>query len=99
MSTAPNESTSDGASPGPIARPKRIRWGGIIFFKVEEIVFEAPRYRFAEESEVFETILHLPAGSARNVEGQDEENPIVLEGYQAAHFDALLKVLYPTWVL
>ncbi|RXW18250.1 hypothetical protein EST38_g7604 [Candolleomyces aberdarensis] len=90
------ESTSDGTSPGPIVRPRPTRWGGTIFFKVEEIVFEAPRYRFAEHSEVFETMFHLPAGSDGIVEGRDEKHPIALEGYQAAHFHALLKILYPT---
>ena len=64
--------------------------------QVEEIVFEAPRYRFAEHSEVFETLFHLPAGSDVTVEGLDKDHPIVLEGYQASHFHALLKVLYPT---
>ncbi|KAJ2930409.1 hypothetical protein H1R20_g6732, partial [Candolleomyces eurysporus] len=96
MSTALNEPSNDGTFPGPIAHRKRIRWGGITFFKVEESVFEAPRYRFAEYSEVFETMFQLPAGSDGNVEGRDEEHPIVLEGYRAAHFDALLAVLYPT---
>ena len=64
--------------------------------QVEEIIFEAPRNRLAECSEVFETMFRLPSGSDGRVEGQDEEHPIVLEGYQAAHFHALLKVLYPT---
>ncbi|KAJ2924444.1 hypothetical protein H1R20_g12649, partial [Candolleomyces eurysporus] len=97
MSTAANESASHTtASPRPILRPKSKRWGGTIFFKVEEIVFEAPRSRFAEHSEVFETMFHLPVGSDGAVEGRDEEHPIVLEGYQAVHFDSLLNVLYPT---
>ncbi|RXW11471.1 hypothetical protein EST38_g14384, partial [Candolleomyces aberdarensis] len=97
MSTGLNESASDATtSPGPILRPKPIRWGDIIFFKVEEIVFEAPRHRFAKHSEVFETMFHLPAGSEETVEGRDKEHPIVLEGYKAVHFDSLLKILYPT---
>ncbi|RXW13993.1 hypothetical protein EST38_g11861 [Candolleomyces aberdarensis] len=96
MSTVLDESASDGTSPGPIAGPERIRWGGMIFFKVEQFILEAPRYRFAEHSEVFETMFQLPAGSDGTVEGRDEEHPIVLEGYQAAHFHALLKILYPT---
>ncbi|RXW13986.1 hypothetical protein EST38_g11868 [Candolleomyces aberdarensis] len=96
MSTSSNAPVNDATSPAPIARPKRTRWGGIIFFKVEEIVFEAPQYRFAEHSEVFEAMFHLPSGSEGRVDGQDEEHPIVLEGYQATHFDALLKILYPT---
>ncbi|RXW16305.1 hypothetical protein EST38_g9548 [Candolleomyces aberdarensis] len=87
--------------PGTIVRSKRIRWGDVIFFKltglqVEEIVFEVPRFRLTEHSEVFESLFQLPTGSDKTVEGQDEEHPIVLEGYQAGHFDALLKVLYPS---
>ncbi|RXW12915.1 hypothetical protein EST38_g12938 [Candolleomyces aberdarensis] len=99
MSTASNESASHAtASSGPVLRPQPIRWGGTIFFKVEEIVFEAPRFRFAEHSEVFETMFHLPAGSDGTVEGRDDEHPILLEGYQATHFNSLLKVLYPASV-
>jgi hypothetical protein len=41
-------------------------------------------------------MFHLPAGTDVNVEGTDEDHPIVLEGYQAAHFEVLLKVLYPS---
>ncbi|KAJ2930376.1 hypothetical protein H1R20_g6728, partial [Candolleomyces eurysporus] len=41
-------------------------------------------------------MFNLPAGGDGTVEGRDEEHPIVLEGHQAAHFHALLKVLYPT---
>ena len=59
-------------------------------------MFEAPQYRFAEHSEVFETMFALPAGSDGLPEGRDEKHPIVLEGYQAVEFEALLKVLYPT---
>ncbi|KAJ2930377.1 hypothetical protein H1R20_g6725, partial [Candolleomyces eurysporus] len=87
-----------------ISRPKPIRWGGTVFFKVctkaersqvEEIVFEAPRYRFTEHSEVFENMFHLPTGSDGDVEGRDEEHPIMLDGYKANDFSALMKVLYP----
>ncbi|KAJ2926950.1 hypothetical protein H1R20_g10124, partial [Candolleomyces eurysporus] len=99
MSIVLDESVSDGTSPGPIAGPERVRWGGILFFKVEQSIFEAPRYRFAEYSEVFETMFQLPAGNDGTVEGQDEAHPIILEGYQAAHFCALLKILYPTFKL
>ncbi|RXW15126.1 hypothetical protein EST38_g10734 [Candolleomyces aberdarensis] len=89
---------SNANAPGTTATPtvSRRKWGGMVFFKVEEIIFEVPRYRFSESSEVFETMFNLPPGSEGNLEGQDEEHPVVLEGYEAAHFDALLKVLYPT---
>jgi hypothetical protein len=31
-----------------------------------------------------------------DVEGRDKEHPILLEGYQAADFAALVKILYPS---
>ena len=40
----------------------------------------------------------LPSGPAAPVEGQNALRPIVLEGYKAADFAALLKVMYPTYV-
>jgi hypothetical protein len=64
--------------------------------QVEDVVFEAPQSRFTEHSDIFETMFRLPAGSEASVEGRDKDHPVVLEGYQAAHFHALLKVLYPT---
>jgi hypothetical protein len=39
----------------------------------------------------------LPACNEELIEGSHEGRPVVLEGYQAADFDALLKVLYPTY--
>ncbi|KAJ2931117.1 hypothetical protein H1R20_g6016, partial [Candolleomyces eurysporus] len=99
MSTASSESASDAtASSGPILRPKPVRCGGTVFFKVEEIVFEVPRYRFAEHSEVFEAMFQLPAGTDGTVEGRDEDHPIELKGYKAIHFNSLYKVLYPTYL-
>ncbi|KAJ2930374.1 hypothetical protein H1R20_g6726, partial [Candolleomyces eurysporus] len=74
--------------------PEPIRWGGMVFFKVEEIAFEVPRSRFIENSEVFEAMFHLPVGN-ENEEGRDEEHPIVLDGYKAVDFNALIKILYP----
>ncbi|RXW18254.1 hypothetical protein EST38_g7602 [Candolleomyces aberdarensis] len=96
-----NTNASGKKASATISRPKPIRWGGTVFFKsaersqVEEIVFEAPRYRFTEHSEVFEDMFHLPTGSNGDVEGRDEEHPIVLDGYKANDFSALMKVLYP----
>ncbi|KAJ2932332.1 hypothetical protein H1R20_g4760, partial [Candolleomyces eurysporus] len=89
-------SNANGPGTTTTSTVSRRKWGGMVFFKVEEIIFEVPRYRFSESSEVFETMFDLPPGSEGNVEGRDEGHPIVLEGYEAAHFDALLKVLYPT---
>jgi hypothetical protein len=41
-------------------------------------------------------MFNLPASDDQQVEGRDREHPIVLEGYKASDFDALLKILYPT---
>ncbi|RXW18431.1 hypothetical protein EST38_g7425 [Candolleomyces aberdarensis] len=38
----------------------------------------------------------LPTGDDQTVDGGEKEHPIVLEGYQACDFDALLRILYPT---
>ena len=67
--------------------------------QVEDTVFEVPRYRFTEHSEVFADMFHIPqAGEATSLEGKDEAHPITLDGYQAADFRALAKVLYPAYV-
>ncbi|KAJ2924440.1 hypothetical protein H1R20_g12646, partial [Candolleomyces eurysporus] len=103
MSTdSPNE-TTHGATP----RVGDVLWGGTVFFKlidrtsgahqVEETIFEVPRYRFTEYSEVFADMFHMPqgAGDAEDIEGRRRDRPIVLEGYKAADFAAIVKVLYP----
>ncbi|RXW16738.1 hypothetical protein EST38_g9117 [Candolleomyces aberdarensis] len=71
----------------------RIHSWTTVFFKVEETVFEVPRHRFIEHSEILADMFGLPQGGS--VEGNDEERPIVLEGYKAADFGALVKLLYP----
>ena len=64
--------------------------------QVEETIFEVARYRFTEYSEVFADMFHLPQVEDKtDVEGRDKEHPIILEGYKAADFAALIKVLYP----
>ena len=65
--------------------------------QVEETIFEVPRYRFTEYSEVFADMFHMPqaAGGAEDAEGRHRDRPIVLEGYKAADFAAIVKVLYP----
>lgn len=35
-------------------------------------------------------------GDSSGGEGARDDNPIILEGYKAADFEALLAVLYPT---
>ncbi|RXW11414.1 hypothetical protein EST38_g14440 [Candolleomyces aberdarensis] len=90
-------SQSGEESPGVIRRVADVRWGGMVFFKVEDTLFEVPRYRFTQHSEVFEDMFLMPqAQDAQSVEGRNSHHPIVLEGYKAADFAALIKVLYPT---
>ncbi|RXW14142.1 hypothetical protein EST38_g11711 [Candolleomyces aberdarensis] len=92
------DSSPNGTTQGAKPRVEGVRWGGTVFFKVEDIIFEVPRYRFTEYSEVFADMFHMPqgAGGAEDVEGRHEDRPIVLEGYEAADFAAIIKVLYPT---
>ncbi|KAJ7250477.1 hypothetical protein B0H12DRAFT_1072073 [Mycena haematopus] len=66
-----------------------------ITFKVEDCIFSVPRYHFEHTSEIFASMLTLPLGDGVQVEGQSEQNPIVLEGISKVDFRALLKVLYP----
>jgi hypothetical protein len=40
--------------------------------------------------------MFLMPGAEGSHEGRDKENPIFLEGYEAADFAALVKVLYPS---
>ncbi|KAJ2925175.1 hypothetical protein H1R20_g11919, partial [Candolleomyces eurysporus] len=71
----------------------------VVFFKVEDTIFQVPQRRFTENSEVFADMFLIPqAGDAEDVEGRDKEHPIVLDGYEAADLRALMKVLYPAYV-
>jgi hypothetical protein len=68
--------------------------------QVEETIFQVPRYRFTQYSEVFADMFLMPqaegASDLVNVEKRDREHPVLLEGYQAADFAALVKILYPS---
>ncbi|KAF7356245.1 hypothetical protein MVEN_00956000 [Mycena venus] len=66
-----------------------------ITFKVEECLFNVPRYHFERSSEIFATTFTLPAGDGVHVEGQSDDNPVFLGGISSADFRALLRVLYP----
>ena len=68
----------------------------VYILQVEEITFPISPHRLIENSEVFAGMFHLPTSESQTVEGRNKENPIVLEGYQASEFQALLKILYPT---
>ncbi|KAJ7314358.1 hypothetical protein DFH08DRAFT_716740, partial [Mycena albidolilacea] len=66
-----------------------------ITFQVEGRIFNVPRYHFERSSEIFATMLTLPAGDGVHPEGHSADYPVVLEGVSSADFRALLKVLYP----
>ncbi|KAJ6456081.1 hypothetical protein C8R45DRAFT_1034851 [Mycena sanguinolenta] len=66
-----------------------------ITFKVEGTIFNVPRYHFEHASEIFASMLTLPAGDGVPTEGQSDQIPIVLESIRKVDFRALLKVLYP----
>ncbi|KAJ7312369.1 hypothetical protein DFH08DRAFT_717582 [Mycena albidolilacea] len=63
--------------------------------QVEGRIFNVPRYHFERSSEIFATMLTLPAGDGAHPEGHSAEYPVVLEGISSADFRALLKALYP----
>ncbi|EAU90792.2 hypothetical protein CC1G_09269 [Coprinopsis cinerea okayama7 len=68
-----------------------------ITLKVEGTLFKVPRYKFQELSPVFADMFSLPSvGPVGTVEGQSDENPIVLEGYAMKDFERLLSILYPS---
>ncbi|KAF8216953.1 hypothetical protein K438DRAFT_1798071 [Mycena galopus ATCC 62051] len=66
-----------------------------ITFKVEDCLFNVPRYHFERTSEIFASMLTLPPGDGVKVEGQSDDKPIVLDGISKVDFRALLKILYP----
>jgi hypothetical protein len=69
---------------------------GLILSQVEEITFPVSPHRLIENSEFFARMFHLPTSENQRAEGRDKEHPIMLEGYQASEFHALLRILYPT---
>ena len=63
--------------------------------KVGETLFRIhKRLLIGSESSVFASLLSLP--QPKNVEGQTDEKPIVLEGDSREQFEALMKILYPS---
>jgi hypothetical protein len=82
---------------------RKIPWlidGALWMAQVEGTIFEVHRHRFTQYSQVFADMFLVPQAEGAHdivdVEGRDKEHPIVLEGYQAADFAALAKILYPT---
>jgi hypothetical protein len=68
--------------------------------RIEETAFEVARSRFIEFSETFAgafRLLQVEDGTdGIDEEGRTKAHPIDLEGYKAADFAALVKVLYPS---
>lgn len=58
-------------------------------------MFNVPRYRFEQESDVFKTMFTLPQAVSSMQDGQSREHPLTLTGVTSDEFRALLKVLYP----
>ncbi|KAF6755689.1 hypothetical protein DFP72DRAFT_1008645 [Ephemerocybe angulata] len=72
-------------------------WENIVF-KVEDTLFRVPRHGLENASVIFADMFRLPTpvGGQTEVEGQSDDNPIVLEGYTSSEFRNLLKILYPS---
>ena len=62
--------------------------------QVEDQLYSVTRQAFVEASPVFRDMYLV--GDSGSGEGATEDQPIVLEGYKACDFEALLTVLYPT---
>ncbi|RXW16304.1 hypothetical protein EST38_g9547 [Candolleomyces aberdarensis] len=69
------DNSLNGTTKGATPRVENVLWGGTVFFKVEDTIFEG--------------------AGADDVEGRHGDHPIVLKGYKAADFAAIVKVLYP----
>ncbi|KAF9012720.1 hypothetical protein BDQ17DRAFT_1321672 [Cyathus striatus] len=65
-----------------------------IIFSVQDTLFKVPRYHFESNSETFSDCFSLPQGDGPK-EGDNEENPLRLEGIDKVDFEHLLEVLYP----
>ncbi|KAF6760929.1 hypothetical protein DFP72DRAFT_881820 [Ephemerocybe angulata] len=87
--------------PGSRSAPHRVEeyyWRTVVF-KVGDGLFRVPRGQFIAQSEVFAGMFAVPSPAENgnvSVEGESDENPIVLEGYEEKDFKALLGVLYPS---
>ena len=66
---------------------------------MEDCLFRVPREPLEAESTVFRDIFLLPQAGDVPVEGQDDENPVVLEGIENDDFAQLLKVVLYRLVL
>ena len=60
---------------------------------MEDCLFRVPREPLEAESTVFRDIFLLPQAGDVPVEGQNDENPVVLEGIENDDFAQLLKVV------
>ena len=62
--------------------------------KVGETLFRIhKRLLIGSESSVFASLFSLP--QSRDIEGQTDERPIVLEGDSLEQFEALMTIIYP----
>ncbi|KAJ7590542.1 hypothetical protein C8J56DRAFT_783010, partial [Mycena floridula] len=66
-------------------------------FSVDNKLFKVPRHRFEQESQIFRDMFKVPSGDNRP-DGMSDEQPLHLTGISRAHFQSLLKVLYPRQV-
>ncbi|KAF5341244.1 hypothetical protein D9611_006149 [Ephemerocybe angulata] len=91
------ETTETLAETTSAGRVEEFYWDTVVF-KVENSLFKVPRDQFIAQSEVFAGMFLVPrpVGDEQSAEGGSDSNPIVLEGYKADDFKALLKVLYPS---
>ncbi|KAL5507223.1 hypothetical protein ACEPAH_6679 [Sanghuangporus vaninii] len=67
-----------------------------VTFKVENYLFRVPRHEFEQQSTVFHDMFGSPpVGGKENMEGESDNNPILLDSVSRDAFKLLLKLLYP----
>lgn len=64
-----------------------------VTFLVEDCLFKVPRGPLEAESIIFRDMFLLPQGGTAEIEGLNDENPVVLKGIRQDEFEQLLTVL------
>ena len=66
---------------------------------MEDCLFKVPRGPLEAESIIFRDMFLLPQGDTAEIEGLNDENPVVLKGIRQDEFEQLLTVLLSRSVL
>ncbi|KAF7309190.1 hypothetical protein MKEN_01121600 [Mycena kentingensis (nom. inval.)] len=89
-------------APAPVRHSRFYVSNVNVTLQVQNTLFQIPKSCLQQNSEIFAHMFEIPqpeAGDGSTIQGQSDENPILLEGVSAADFKSLIKVLFPTCVL